>query len=297
MDFVETAKKEVKRWSFPVMAVVFGVIFVLMILASYFFVKTSARKNFERTSHKELTQICKNMNLKFELGLNRQLALALQMAKSPLIVNYFESPSDSDLKEAAFSEILAYQKSFLSKLTFMINDKDLLYYSNNEYLYTLDKNNGSSAWYLSAMESEKDYEFNVNYDIGLKQTFMWVNCIVRSDSGKFLGLIGTGIPISDFVDSLYSDLPENCTMYIYNDALEITGSTDLAHLESKALITRVVSDFEGHEDELTNITDKFIDKPNTVYAFEPIEEIDWNIVISENYTFRAFIVGAVVPLS
>ena len=298
MDFVETTKKEVRRLPFPVMVVAFGIIFAVMLVISYFFVKTTARKNFERSSHKELAQICRNMNLKFELGLNKQLALALQMAKSPVIVNYFENPSDEGLRKTAFDEILAYQKSFLSKLTFMISDKDLLYYSNNEYLYTLDKSNASSAWYLSAMNSDKEYEFNVNYDIGLKQTYMWVNCIVRSGRGKFLGLIGTGIPISDFVDSLYSDLPENCTMYIYNKNLETTGSTDLAHLESKVLITRVIPDFDGRESEISDISgNMFIDEADTVYAFEPIEEIDWNIVISEGYTLHAFIVGAIVPSS
>ena len=172
MKINSAAKKDVKRLSFPVIVLLFGLLLAFLLAVSYFFVRQTARKSFESSSHKELSQICKNMNLKFELGLNKQLALALQMAKSPIIVNYFEEPSNKGLKRAAFDEILAYQKSFLSKLTFMINDKDLFYYSNNEYLYTLDKDNASSEWYLSAMESSNEYEFNVNYDIGLKQTYM-----------------------------------------------------------------------------------------------------------------------------
>lgn len=297
MKVVEKAKNKVRKISISILVIVFALLLALMLAASYFFVNKTARRSFVKSSHKELSQICKNMNLKFELGLNKQLALALQMAKSPVIVNYFENPSDRELKEIAFDEITAYQRSFLSKLTFMINDTDLRYYSNNEFLYTLDKNSSSSKWYLAARESQNDYEFNVNYDIGLKQTFMWVNCIVRNSSGDFLGLIGTGIPISDFVDSLYSDLPENCKMYIYNKALETTGSTDLNHLENKTPITRIVPDLADHEDELVKMTSKFIDDNDTVYAFEPIEEIEWNILVSEDYTFRAFIAGAIVPSS
>lgn len=297
MKTINNAKKEAKLISFPVLIVIFAFILALLLATSSVVVAKSSRKSFEKNSHKELAQICKNMSLKFELGLNKQLALALQMSKSPLIVSYFQDPADRDLKEAAFSEILAYQKSFLSKLTFMINDRDLLYYSNNEYLYTLDKKSSSSDWYMHAMESDKDYEFNVNYDIGLKQTFMWVNCIVRSENGEFLGLIGTGIPISDFVDSLYSDLPEHCSMYIYNENLETTGSKDLSHLEDKVLITRILSDLEGKEDELSQPANSFIDCEKAVYAFEPIEEISWNIVVSEKYTFTAFLSGAIVPSS
>ncbi len=291
------AKKAPKRLSLSFFIFLFALILAVMLTGSYFFVNFMARKSFVKTSHKELAQICKNMNLKFELGLNKQLALALQMAKSPLIIKYFENPEESGLHDEVFEEVLAYQKSFLSKLTFMINDNDLLYYSNNEYLYTLDKENPSSEWYLSAIESENEYEFNVNYDIGLKQTFMWVNCIVRNEEGKFLGLVGTGIPISDFVDSLYSDLPESCKMFIYNKNLEITGSTDLSHLEDKVLITRVIHDFEGREDELSEMSSDFIDEPNTIYAFKPIEEIDWNIVVSKDCTFLAFVEGALVPSS
>ena len=291
------AKKEPGRKSFPFFIIVFSLILAAMLAGSYFFINFMARKNFIRTGHKELAQICKNMSLKFELGLNRQLALALQLAKSPLVINYFKEPEENSLHDEVFAEVLAYQKSFLSKITFMISDKDLRYYSNNEYLYTLDKENPSSDWYLETMKSENEYEFNVNYDIGLKQTFMWVNCIVRDEEGGFLGLIGTGIPISDFVDSLYSDLPESCKMFIYNKNLEITGSTDLSHLEDKVLITRVIPDFEGREEELREMSCDFIDEEDSIYSFKPIEEIDWNIVVSKDCTFLAFLEGALVPSS
>ena len=290
-------KNESKRLPFPLLALVFAVVLVAILAGSFFFIAKSARANFERASHKELSQFVKNMKLKFDLGLNEQLVLALQMAKSPLIVKYFEHPSDDALRTDAFDEVLAYQNSFLSKLSFMISDADLRYYSNNKYLYTMNKREPSSEWYVSLMNSDKSYEFNVNYDIGLKQTFMWVNCIVRNQNNDFLGLIGTGIPISEFVNSLYSDLPENYAMYIYNDALETTGSMDLQHLENKTPITEIIPDFRGREDELAEIGETFIAEENTVYAFEPLGEICWNIVVAKNYTVPAFIAGAIVPAS
>ncbi|WP_407429481.1 methyl-accepting chemotaxis protein [Treponema sp.] len=296
MDLLN-AKNKIKRLPFPVIAAIFSLVIAVILSVSFLFISKSARINFEKSSHKELSQLAKNMKLEFELGLNEQLALAMQMAKSPVIIRYFEKPSDSSLKKEAFEEVLAYQNSFLSRLSFMINDNDLRYYANNEYLYTLDKSNSSSAWYTSLLDTDKAYVFNVDYDIGLKQTFMWVNCIVRNQNNKFLGLIGTGIPISQFVNSLYSQLPENYSMFLFNEALETTGSTDLHHLEKKSRITDVITDLREYEGSLYQIGQSFIDTENTVYAFQPLEEIGWNILVSKDYTVRAFLENAIVPAS
>jgi len=286
-----------KQLPFPLIAVFFAVVIAIILALGTVFIIKNARVNFDKASHKELGQFRKNVKLEFERGLNEQIALALQMAKSPIIIKYFEDPSDEVVKDSAFDEIAAYQDSFLSKLTFMINDQDLKYYAKNEYLYTLDKDDPSSIWYINTMESDKPYEFNVDYDIGLKQTFMWVNCIVRNQSGEALGLIGTGIPISDFVNTLYIDLPKDYSMYIYNTALETTGSPDLNHLENKIPITTVIPELAEVEDELAEIGEAFIDDAHTVYAFEPLEEIGWNIIVSKNFTVQAFFMGAVVPAS
>lgn len=291
------SKKEIERLPFQAVAVIFSAILAIMLIVSAVFITKRARSNFEKTTHKELAQFCKNMKLQFERGLDEQIALAMQMAKSPVIIKHFEDPSDDKYQDEAFDEVEAYQDSFLSKLSFLICDKDLRYYSNSKYLYTLDKEDPSSAWYIHAMNSKKAYEFDVDYDIGLKQTFMWVNGIVRNQKGKFLGLIGTGIPISQFVDSLYLDLPEDYSMYIFNSSLETTGSTDLQHLENKVPITDVIVDFKGREEELKALKETFIDDENTVYSLKPLEEIGWTIVVSKNYTVSAFIEGALVPAS
>ena len=283
--------------SFPLIATAFACILAVLLIIGGIIIKKTARKSFEKDSHKELSQLTQNMKLEFDLGLSEQLVLALQMAKSPIIIKYFENPDDKSLQNEAFEEVLAYQNSFLSKLSFMINDKDLKYYANNEYLYTLNKNDETSSWYVGLIDSDQQYVFNVDYDIGLQQTFMWVNCIVRNSKNEFLGLIGTGIPISDFVNTLYSNLPENYTMYLYNNLLEITGSTDLHHLENKSQITEILPDLADSKDKLTKFEKQFIDIDQTVYGIEPIEDINWNIIIGIDYTVKAFFAKAIVPSS
>ena len=289
-------KTDFRKLPFGAIASFFAFVIAVVLVISAFIVAKSARYNFEKSSHKELSQLAKNMKLQFEIGLNEQMVLAKQLSKSPLIIRYFDDPSDEELKSEVFREVKEYQNSFLSHITFMINDRDLKYYSNNEYIYTLDKKDSTSKWYTSLVNSNKSYEFNVNYDIGLKQTFMWVNCIVRNDSGEFCGLIGTGIPLTDFIDTLYANLDNNTyEMYIFNDALETTGSTQLYHLEKKMKISEVVKNLKKKEAELT--TANFIDTKTSVYAFEGLDEIGWHIMVSKDYTMASFLHEAIFPAS
>ncbi len=290
----------IDKKSIPFSVIQLGIIAAVALAAivtGAFFVSGSARRRFERSAREELSQLRQNMELRFSEGFNEQLALALQMAKSPLIVSYFENPENEPLRNNAIAEVAAYQDSFLSKLSFMINDKDLQYYANGEKLYTLDKSIPDSAWYVNIMQTNKSYEFNVDYDIGLKQTFLWLNCVVRDVRGTALGLIGTGIPLTGFVETMYSHLNEDCTMYLYNSALETCGSTDLRHLEEKTPITKLVSAFAGHEQELTGEEARFVSRGNSVYALSPLGSIGWNIILFQEYTVAAFLEGAALPFA
>lgn len=260
----------------------------LIFFGSYFF--------FEKNSRKELSRIQQTLSLQFSAELNEQLALSVQLAKSPLISSYFENPYDESLKELAFNEVLAYQDSFLSHITFMINDEDLIYYSNNKALYTLDKNDPSSVWYVNTMKMTKAYDFNVDFDIGLGKTYLWVNAITRNSSGKSLGLIGTGIPISDFVETMYKNLPKNIKMFLYNDNLEITGSTNLKYLEDKTPLVDVISVLKGKEHLLTAKEKIYISTVKNVYAVEPLASIGWNFILYKSFGIVEFFENVTVPI-
>ena len=79
-------RKERTKRPFPAMILILVLVFIVLLAASFVVIGKGARINFENQSHKELMQLRKNMKLEFELGFKEQIALAVQMAKSPLIV-------------------------------------------------------------------------------------------------------------------------------------------------------------------------------------------------------------------
>ena len=270
-------------------------VYGVLICVTVVFVTAGSRFLFESNAKKELLQLQQTKLLEFNNGIKDQMALSIQMSKSPLIVSYMKNPSDSALVAQAFKEVAAYQDSFLSHLTFMINDKDLNYYSNGNLVYNLDKSDPSSAWYIATSKMTKDYDLFVDYDVGLKKTYMWVNAIVRDEQGGFLGIMGTGIPLSDFVSSMYTNLPEKYEMYLYNSNLEISGATDLNLLEAKTIISDHLPDLKGFNGDLKVSENSFYSTLFTVYSISPVEFCGWSIVIFEKFTAGAFLKNSAIP--
>ena len=106
--------------------------------------------------------------LEMESGLLPEKKLSLQLAQSPIVVDYMSDPSDEDLKLNAFREFQTFQDSFRSHITFWISDVDLKYYSNMEFVYDLDKSDPGNVWFQDALDAKLPFQFYVNYDTGLK---------------------------------------------------------------------------------------------------------------------------------
>lgn len=224
-----TIRSKIKLYSITVMAVVL----VLSAIMTGIYSRSANRTRIVA----ELERIANQKNLEFQANLNSQIILALQMAKSPVVVDYFLDPKDDDLFEQAKKEIAAYQESFLGRTSFWINAKDLKFYSDLKYSYTLDPSNPDDYWWNMTMKETEVYNFNINYNKELGKTMLWLNVVVRDTKDNAIGIVGTGIPITEFVNDMYKNLPAGINMYLYNNSLEVTGAKDQKILAEKHSIT------------------------------------------------------------
>ena len=87
----------------------------------------------------------------FETSMNEQLTLVLQMMKMPSIKAYLINPDDEAIREAAIKDLLTFKDSFKSKSIFWISDTDHKFWSDMEYVYTLDPDNPDDYWYNMTM--------------------------------------------------------------------------------------------------------------------------------------------------
>ncbi|MCL2182271.1 MAG: ATP-binding protein [Chitinispirillia bacterium] len=220
----------------------FLIILVVGGLAFFFSMREIIRDNKGR----ELTKLLELERIKLEMSVDREIAIVLKMATSPTIQRYFENPADSGrLGPAAREEIHAYRRS-LTGSVFWINDADKLFYFNDEAPYLLDAGLPENYWYPMTLQGTDEYNFNINYNPDLRVTNLWINAPVFSQSRKPVGMLGTGIDLTAFIDVIYAGYQGRAAFYFFNGAGEITGAKDIGLVSLKKNIReRLGADGEG----------------------------------------------------
>lgn len=251
---------------------------------------------FRKSAMENLKQMEYTKILEMENGLLPEKKLAMQLAQSPAVVDYMKNPDDPPTREMAFRDFQTFQDSFSSHRTFWISDRDLKYYSNMEFIYDLDRTDPGNAWYQKMLSGDQAFQFDVNYDIGIKKTLMWIDILVYDETKKAIGLAGTGVELDDFVNAMYSSLEKDVTMYMYNGNREIAASTDLSDLENKVKIIDRLPDLKNVDDFFPKKS-KFISTMRGEYLIAPIESLGWQLVLFIPLTAKGFFQNALVPFA
>ncbi len=254
-----------------------------------------ARKRFRTQSYDDMEMTARVKISDFEASMNEQLALVLQMMKMPSIKAYLIDPDDEAIRQAAFKDLTTFKDSFKSKSIFWISDTDHKFWSDMQYSYTLDPSDPNEYWYNMTMYETDIYNFNINYNPSLKQTNLWVNAVVK-DEGKPIGVIGTGIPLTDMIAEMYDGLDSRTTMYLFNDGLEVTGALDDSIVENKKSILEVLPQIEAIEYMPAELSYSTIKKSEFVLA--PMKLVGWHMVLFKTYaTADYFNFGRVAIIS
>ncbi|MCL1829398.1 MAG: ATP-binding protein [Oscillospiraceae bacterium] len=181
----------------------------------------------------ELSQILELEKIKLETSLNTEITIVLKLADSPLIKRYFSDPSDTVMEKLAFEEIASYRKVFSGFSIFWINNIDKMFYSDDNESYLVDVEIPENYWYPMTLYETDDYNFNINYNPDLDIVRLWINAPVFSDESVPLGMVGTGIELSAFVDAAYRNIDDRVNLFFFNAQGEITGAESVELIAEK----------------------------------------------------------------
>jgi len=147
-------------------------------------------------------------------ALFRESSLAQTLARSPAIFEWARNEQDPASRQRGLAELEHYRLAFKDRSYFFVigasgnyyfNDRDDTY-AGRQYRYTLRPGNPRDGWYYKTIASGDDCQLNVDHDDNIRVTKVWVNCPVR-DGGEVLGMIGTGIDLTDFIREVV-DFPQ-----------------------------------------------------------------------------------------
>lgn len=229
----------------------------------------------------ELSQAVEIRKLHLQAAVNGEITLVLKMASSPLIQRYFLNPEDPDLERIALEELAGYRKVFSSNSIFWVNNIDRKFYFDEIYEYTVDPNNPDNYWYNMTITQTKPFNFNINFNPDLGVTDFWINAPVLDADGRPIGIVGTGIDVSAFVDSVYASFTGDASLFFINEAGEITGARDKhlvankTSLESElgkngSLVLSMLRNLNGEETQYFNI-------PEGIVALGSVPEFNWYV--------------------
>ncbi len=141
--------------------------------------------------------------------LEREIALARQMADSPTLLRWAADPDNPQLKDPALAEMETFRRNFKDKSFFVALLENRGYYHNNaqnefagrELRYLLDPLQPADAWFYQQIKQDIDFHLNVNPDDKLGVTKVWVDVLMRNGD-KAIGIVGTGMELSSFLKEM-----------------------------------------------------------------------------------------------
>jgi PAS domain S-box-containing protein len=239
----------------------------------------SMRQIINKEKNIELRRILEIERIKLENSVNSEITIALKMADSPLIRQYFSAPEDNELEKLAFREIAAYRRAFSAHSVFWVNDTDKLFYFNDADPYVLDPENPDNYWYKMTLYETELYNFNINFNPDLNITNLWINVPVCNDDGKPVGIMGTSTDLFTFLEIIYKDDTGKADIYFFNASGEITGAKDAALVAGKKTIEEK---FSGVGEDIVaaakSLKTKEIQTLNSSYgkiAFGAVPLLEW----------------------
>ncbi len=248
----------------------------------------------------ELGQLIQTQRISLEGSVNAEITIAMKMADSPLIKRYFAAPDDPEIERIALEEIAGYRRAFRANTVFWINDQDRRFYSDDAYVYTLDINDPEQYWYPMTLNQSEKYNFNINYNDDLKTTNLWINAPVRGENGKSIGVLGTGIVLTEFIDSLYRSYSGSAELYFFNKLGEITGAKDSSLVAEKITLDQRFGDMGAdilrriNSGSLTN--GETFSMPQGEAAVGPVPALDWYVLALETLTLSDYLNSGVTAL-
>lgn len=175
----------------------------------------------------------------------RELALSRRMANSVVTHEWFANEDHAEPRNRFFAEADRIRREFAEEAYFaIVHESGHYYFSDGEEedprepRYTVEADNPDDAWYFSTVGSDAPYNINADLDRELQITNLWINVpAVDPESGEILGVTGTGLELTRFLEAFVHEEAPGVTPMIIDPrgALQAHPSPERIAYRSGAL--------------------------------------------------------------
>lgn len=171
--------------------------------------------------------------------IQREAALALKLVDSPVIKKWMLDEDNLVARRDAFAELESFRQHFADRSCFVAVWGSHRYYNipadGKMVVVTLREDAPSDVWYFKTMEQVESYALNLDFDVHVKATKVWVNAIVKNE-GRKIGVGGSGIDITGFVNEIVSSGEDGVSTILIDRDGAIMGHKNKEYLEHNARV-------------------------------------------------------------
>jgi signal transduction histidine kinase len=125
-------------------------------------------------------------------------------------------------RRQAFQVLARFQRQFDSRSAFAVLERNRKYYHTEQgekptIQQTLKRSDPKDAWYFRVLQAEAPYEIKADHNEHLGETRVWFNFRLE-DEGRKLGVAGTGLELTRFVDRLIRTERQGMNAYLFGGA-------------------------------------------------------------------------------
>jgi len=210
------------------------------------------------------------------LPILREVSLAKQMAAEPDLLAMALNDQDPVARKKGLAVLESYRLKYQDRNYFAAFPRSLNYYYNdyagsrtdNPHAYVLDPNKHEDRWFFKALTLDRPYQINVNPDVNLGVTKVWIDFLIRHQ-GEVVATVGTGLDLEAFLKQSVDIGQEgirnifvnyNLGIELYRDPNLITYSSfteAVGDQKSLALLIDTNEDFQ----RIKTVTRQMIENP------------------------------------
>jgi phosphoserine phosphatase RsbU/P len=173
--------------------------------------------------------------------IDREVALSQKLVDDPVLARWEKAEDDPALRALALQVLESYRRIFAAHSYFIALDKSKHYYVVDAnaavkelQVTTLSAANPADAWYFQTLRSVESFALNLEYDRTIKSIRVWINAVMRDASGAKIGIGGTGIDLTDFLQEVLRSGTKDALIMLVDSAGVIQAHPTLAYVERNA---------------------------------------------------------------
>ncbi|MEN9479412.1 MAG: hypothetical protein RLZZ298_807 [Pseudomonadota bacterium] len=192
-----------------------------------------------------------------------EIALSRKLADSPLLKRWAQDEDNASLKAEALAELESYRSHFRDGSFFFIPVNSGNYYFNdraNTYpggkiTQVMRREAPEDSWFYAATRSTDQVQLNVDPNLVLGKTKVWINVQVRQGD-TVIAMAGSGIDLGEFTRSVVAAATPGVygilvdaggAIQVHPDAELIDFNTRAKRVEDRRTIFSLVPDVSEHE--------------------------------------------------